>query len=46
MPLHTIRPLVDRARDKGLLETDGSLLRPTDMGNRFLNDLQVIFLPE
>jgi putative oxygen-independent coproporphyrinogen III oxidase len=46
MALHTIAPLVNRARDKGLIEADGPLLRPTDMGNRFLNDLQMIFLPE
>jgi oxygen-independent coproporphyrinogen-3 oxidase len=45
LPLHTIAPLLERARTKGLLEGDGSFLRPTELGNRFLNDLQMIFLP-
>ena len=45
LPLHTIAPLLERARTRGLLEGDGSFLRPTELGNRFLNDLQMIFLP-
>jgi putative oxygen-independent coproporphyrinogen III oxidase len=33
-----------RAVERGLLDTDPSLLRPSPLGTRFLNDLQQLFL--
>jgi oxygen-independent coproporphyrinogen-3 oxidase len=44
LPLSVVaRPLTEATR-KGLLEDDPTLLRPTPLGRRFLNDLQEIFL--
>jgi putative oxygen-independent coproporphyrinogen III oxidase len=37
-------PLAE-ARRRGLLDFDGGRWRPTDLGRRFLNDLQGLFLP-
>jgi oxygen-independent coproporphyrinogen-3 oxidase len=37
-------PLAE-ARRRGLLDFDGERWRPTDLGRRFLNDLQGLFLP-
>ena len=34
------------AETKGLLNRDHATIRPTELGRRFLNDLQVLFLPE
>jgi oxygen-independent coproporphyrinogen-3 oxidase len=39
------RPIAEATR-KGLLEPDPTLLRPTPLGRRFLNDLQALFLAE
>jgi oxygen-independent coproporphyrinogen-3 oxidase len=39
------RPL-GKALEKGLLEPQGGGFRPTDLGWRFSNDLQALFLPE
>jgi oxygen-independent coproporphyrinogen-3 oxidase len=36
---------VDDAIGRGLLARDGDWLRPTDLGWRFNNDIQAIFLP-
>ena len=33
-----------RAVERGLLDADPSLLRPSPLGTRFLNDLQQLFL--
>ena len=45
--LKAIQPLLDRASGRGLLEIDPlGCCRPTDLGFRFLNDLQGIFLPD
>jgi putative oxygen-independent coproporphyrinogen III oxidase len=38
------RPLAEATR-RGLLGYDGERWRPTDLGRRFLNDLQGLFLP-
>jgi len=38
-------PIAEAAR-KGLLEADPTLLKPTPLGRRFLNDLQALFLPD
>jgi len=37
---------LERARAQGLLERDATRLRPTLLGQRFLNDLLALFLPD
>ncbi len=37
------RPLAD-AEARGLIERDPTVIRPTELGRRFLNDLQALFL--
>ena len=37
---------LDKAAGKGLLLADPARLAPTELGLRFLNDLQEMFLPE
>jgi len=44
LPLHTISRELAAAEAKGLLEADLSQIRPTELGRRFLNDLQEMFL--
>lgn len=45
LPLTHITPALTQARQKGLLDPDPSVLRPTALGRRFLNDLLELFLP-
>jgi oxygen-independent coproporphyrinogen-3 oxidase len=42
----TIADPVARAVQRGLLDPDPTVFRPTPLGARFLNDLQQMFLPE
>ncbi|AOY91309.1 YggW family oxidoreductase [Cupriavidus sp. USMAA2-4] len=44
LPLHTISRQLAAAEAKGLLEADLTQIRPTELGRRFLNDLQEMFL--
>ena len=44
MGLNTIAAALDQAEAKGLLQRDHRLIRPTELGRRFLNDLQEMFL--
>ncbi|MGO4330477.1 radical SAM family heme chaperone HemW [Cupriavidus sp. 2TAF22] len=44
LPLHTISRDLAAAEKKGLLEADLATIRPTELGRRFLNDLQEMFL--
>lgn len=44
MGLNQIGKQLDLAEQKGMLYRDHALIRPTDLGRRFLNDLQEIFL--
>jgi oxygen-independent coproporphyrinogen-3 oxidase len=44
--LNGIEQGLNRAESKGLIERDHKRIRPTALGQRFLNDLQQIFLPE
>ncbi|AJG18419.1 radical SAM family heme chaperone HemW [Cupriavidus basilensis] len=44
LPLHTISRDLAAAEKKGLLEADLSTIKPTELGRRFLNDLQEMFL--
>lgn len=42
--LPKIAPILERAVEKGLLDADPSRIAPTELGWRFLNDLQAMFL--
>jgi putative oxygen-independent coproporphyrinogen III oxidase len=46
LPLHTINATLDVAEKKGLLYCDHQRIRPTVLGQRFLNDLQQMFLAD
>jgi putative oxygen-independent coproporphyrinogen III oxidase len=43
-PLSLVASGLDAATAKGLLEADPATLKPTALGRRFLNDLQLLFL--
>ena len=43
-PLSLVARGVEAATRKGLLEPDPTTLKPTELGRRFLNDLQTLFL--
>ena len=45
LPLTVCTAALERARSRGLLEADANHLRPTPLGQRFLNDLLEDFLP-
>ena len=45
-PLATIAGELADAEARGLLERDATTIRPTPLGRRFLNDLQLLFLRE
>lgn len=44
MSINTIDAALNEAEAKGLLTRDHALIRPTELGHRFLNNLQAIFL--
>jgi putative oxygen-independent coproporphyrinogen III oxidase len=44
-PLTLVQKALDEAERRGLIERDHQRIRPTPLGQRFLNDLQAIFLP-
>jgi oxygen-independent coproporphyrinogen-3 oxidase len=44
--LHTIARTLEACERKGLLVRSDAAVRPTELGRRFLNDLQQLFLPE
>jgi oxygen-independent coproporphyrinogen-3 oxidase len=46
MSITAISKALDAAEAKGLLTRDFKLIRPTELGQRFLNDLQEMFLAE
>lgn len=46
LPLNTLEKALSLAEGKGLLYRDYKIMKPTDLGKRFLNDLQQIFLTE
>lgn len=41
-----IEAALQKAEGRGLLQVDHQSIRPTELGRRFLNDLQQIFLPD
>ena len=45
MPLASIVPQLERAQAEGLIERDHARIRPTERGQRFLNELLERFLP-
>jgi putative oxygen-independent coproporphyrinogen III oxidase len=45
LPWQAVEFRVQKAVDKGLLEVSQARLRPTDLGWRFVNDIQQMFLP-
>jgi putative oxygen-independent coproporphyrinogen III oxidase len=46
VPVARIAPALNLATERGLLETDPTVIRPTPLGRRFLNDLTALFLHE
>jgi oxygen-independent coproporphyrinogen-3 oxidase len=44
-PLTLVQEPLDEAERRGLIARDHQHIRPTPLGQRFLNDLQAIFLP-
>jgi putative oxygen-independent coproporphyrinogen III oxidase len=46
MSINTIEKSMDQAEAKGLLYRDHTIIRPTELGQRFLNDLQQMFLSD
>ena len=42
--LDALLPGLNHAKNKGLIEFDARWIKPTDLGLRFLNDLQALFL--
>lgn len=46
MPINAIEKALNEAEAKGLLYRDFRVIRPTELGQRFLNDLQEMFLAE
>ena len=45
LPWHMVKPRVQKAADKGLLEVREKVVCPTELGWRFVNDVQQMFLP-
>jgi putative oxygen-independent coproporphyrinogen III oxidase len=46
LPLRVMQEQLQEAKDKGLLEQVGGVIKPTLLGQRFLNTLLEMFLPE
>jgi oxygen-independent coproporphyrinogen-3 oxidase len=46
IPLVNVLPALDEAERRGLIERDHERVKPTELGQRFLNDLLQIFLPD
>ena len=46
LTLQTVESALDKAEAKGLIHRDHLKIAPTELGRRFLNDLQQIFLPD
>lgn len=44
MPLNAVEHALNEAEAKGLLFRDHKIIRPSELGQRFLNDLQQLFL--
>lgn len=44
LPMSTIEPALKEAEKRGLISRDFATIAPTPLGQRFLNDLQELFL--
>jgi len=44
LPISTIEPALKEAERRGLITRDFAQIAPTPLGQRFLNDLQELFL--
>ncbi|HEY8354261.1 MAG TPA: radical SAM family heme chaperone HemW [Methylophilaceae bacterium] len=45
LPVSSIEPSLKESRDKGLITIENGTVRPTRLGQRFLNELLQLFLP-
>ena len=45
LPMSAVEPALRRAEQRGLLAVDTGRIAPTELGRRFLSDLQQLFLP-
>jgi len=45
LPMSALEPALQKAEERGLLQTVIERIAPTDLGRRFLSDLQSLFLP-
>ncbi len=45
LPVSAVDAGLRSAEEKGLIARDARMIRPTDRGRRFLNDLVELFLP-
>jgi oxygen-independent coproporphyrinogen-3 oxidase len=45
LPTSAVQAPLERAEQRGLIERDPTRIRPTELGRRFLTDLQSLFLP-
>ena len=45
LSMEVIRPTIASLEARGLIGSDGGLMKPTELGFRFLNDVQAAFLP-
>eukprot|EP01034_Spumella_vulgaris_P010483 gene10483-13301_t len=46
LTFNVVEQALNKAEAKGLIYRDFKTIRPTELGQRFLNDLQQIFLPD
>ena len=46
LPLDRLEPTLGNARKRGLLSPNKQFIQPTELGQRFLNDLLELFMPE
>ena len=46
LPITTIEPALQEAEQRGLITRDYEKIAPTELGQRFLNDLQALFLKD
>jgi oxygen-independent coproporphyrinogen-3 oxidase len=46
LSINAIEKSMDQAEARGLLYRDHTIIRPTELGQRFLNDLQQMFLSD
>ena len=45
LPASAVESALQRAEERGLIERDHTRIQPTELGRRFLTDLQSLFLP-